>query len=184
MFPTKGNRYRHDAALSKRKPIEFGFLDAKLCAFIPLPDNTYAIVDAEDLPLVQNELWQISRGYVARNLSQSNPNIPRKMHRLICNCASDVDVDHINGNRRDNRRSNLRIATRTQNNCNKHNLSRRNKSGKTGVSWDKKLKKWVVHITVNKKTMYVGVYAELNEAVEVRRQKELDCFGTFAPLEV
>ena len=63
------------------------------------------------------------------------------LHRLILNATEGVEVDHVNGNGLDNRRSNLRIATRAQGMANRR-LFKNNKSGYKGVMFDKKTGKW------------------------------------------
>lgn len=70
-------------------------------------------------------------------------------------------VDHINGNRDDNRFSNLRQATKTQNGQNLA-LSKRNSSGYTGVSWHEISQKWLVRIMLDKRSIHIG-YAETAE---------------------
>lgn len=96
-----------------------------------------------------------------------------QVHRLIWCFVYGVwpikDIDHINHARQDNRIVNLRDVTRTVNN---HNLgmSRRNKSGHTGVCWDKTKNSWIVNIRVNGKTKHVGRYANKELAVKARKQ--------------
>lgn len=51
-------------------------------------------------------------------------------------------------------------------------INKRNKSGVTGVSWDKKSKKWFVNIGYNNKTIYLGRFDELEDAIEVRKKAE------------
>ena len=63
------------------------------------------------------------------------------MHRVILNAPPGVEVDHINGNGLDNRRSNLRLATRAQGQANRGRF-KSNKSGYKGVHFDKQLGKW------------------------------------------
>lgn len=93
-------------------------------------------------------------------------------HRLICELMGydlkNMQVDHINGIRSDNRWCNLRIVSHQENQKNlKQNI--RNKSGHTGISWDKKNNKWQVQLTLNKRNMRIGRYNELNDAVIAKR---------------
>lgn len=69
--------------------------------------------------------------------------------------AAGNEVDHINGDRRDNRPTNLREATRAQNQQNRP-TPKRNTSGEKGVSWNKVWKKWVAEIRVNGKAIVLG----------------------------
>ena len=88
------------------------------------------------------------------------------------------DVDHINHNIKDNRKLNLRIVTRSQNNMNR-SIQSNNTSGVTGVCYSKRLNKWNVRITVNKKTFNLGWFSDYNEAVAVRKEAEIKYFGEY-----
>ena len=78
------------------------------------------------------------------------------------------EVDHIDGNPRNNKIENLRAALHEENMKNSKNYSN-NKSGIRGVSWHKRTQKWQVDVQVNKKTCYLGTYAdkELAELVSI-----------------
>lgn len=80
-------------------------------------------------------------------------------------------IDHINGIRTDNRISNLR-DTNSIGNARNTEIKCTNKSGVTGVSWDKKNKKWQVSITVNYKTIFIGRYSLLGDAAKQRKLAE------------
>ena len=88
-------------------------------------------------------------------------------------------IDHINRNRVDNRKSNLRVSTIQQNNFNKDNTNKCS-SGHKGVSWNKAMNKWETYIgKYNKKTL-LGFYSDLDEAIKVREQAENKYFGEFS----
>ena len=89
-------------------------------------------------------------------------NIPR----FLLNYNGELTIDHINRNTLDNRKQNLRIVTRLENNLNKGN----NKSGCVGVCWDKSRNKW--RVILGDKNF--GRYDTFEEAVKVRKQAELD----------
>ncbi|WP_312773304.1 HNH endonuclease [Atlantibacter hermannii] len=72
-------------------------------------------------------------------------------------------VDHINGNREDDRISNLRIATYSQNSMNSK-LSSLNSSGFKGVSWKKESKKWVATGKLDGKRIHLGYYTDIEDA--------------------
>jgi hypothetical protein len=93
----------------------------------------------------------------------------------------DKDVDHKDGNSANNKWSNLRLATRGQNNHNNHNIRSDNKSGKAGVSWGKQNKKWLARVTVDKAVIHLGHYDKLEDAVAARRAGELKYCGKYAP---
>lgn len=101
-----------------------------------------------------------------------------KMHRLI---TGYVLVDHENRNALDNRKENLRDASRAENNQN-HKLRKDSTSGISGVNWDKKSAKWRVRINSNiNQRVNLGLYSDFNEAVKVRLKAEKEYYGEFAP---
>ena len=76
-------------------------------------------------------------------------------------------IDHINGDRTDNRIANLREVSNTGNARNM-SISVRNKSGVPGVFWDAKRSKWVANIGENSRTKHLGSFDDFNLAVEAR----------------
>lgn len=74
-------------------------------------------------------------------------------------------IDHIDNNPWNNSLSNLRLATRSQNNMNR-SMDSRNKSGFKGVSWSKECNKWVAQIGANKKHYHLGVFDDPQKAHE------------------
>ena len=81
-------------------------------------------------------------------------------------------IDHINGNRADNRICNLREVTKKENHRNMACFS--NSATKvTGVCWIAQLKKWRAYITVNGKNLHLGCFPEFNEAVAARKSAEI-----------
>lgn len=81
-------------------------------------------------------------------------------------------LDHINGIRTDNRLSNLRLATLSENAQNRKTPSV-NTSGVMGVYWYKKFRKWVSMIRIAGKLTYLGAYDDFEEAVAARKEAEL-----------
>ena len=88
-------------------------------------------------------------------------------------------IDHINRIKTDNRPQNLREATDVENALNRKVRST-NGSGVSGVSWYKKLAKWMVSITVHGVRIHLGYFIELEDAIKARRDAEVRYFG--APL--
>ena len=89
------------------------------------------------------------------------------------------EVDHINGVRDDNRRSNLREATKAQNMRNRV-TGANNTSGHTGVSYVRHLEKWFAYISVDRKRVPLGYFHGLADAVLARKEAERAYFGEFA----
>ena len=88
-------------------------------------------------------------------------------------------IDHINGNRADNRISNLRKVSRAQNGQNRK-TNKNSATGITGVTWNKKRKTWIARIMVNKKAIHLGYFDSKEDAVLARRSAETAMF-THAP---
>lgn len=88
--------------------------------------------------------------------------------------------DHINRNELDNRKSNLRPATFTENAQNR-SLFKNNTSGITGVGWHKNTNNWRARITVNNKQICLGYFDNKEDAIKARLRAEQKYFGEFAP---
>lgn len=82
------------------------------------------------------------------------------------------EIDHINGNRNDNRLVNLRSVTRIENSKNAC-ISKRNTSGYIGVGFDKKRNKWTASINVNYKRKALGYFDKKDEAITARKEAEV-----------
>lgn len=91
------------------------------------------------------------------------------------------DIDHIHGDktRNDNRKSNLRIVTKSQNSMNKKIMSN-NTSGVTGVGRNKSKKRWTAYIVVNNKQINLGVFDDINDAIKSRKAAEEKYFGEYS----
>ena len=76
------------------------------------------------------------------------------------------NIDHINGCKIDNRKSNLRIVTQQQNMWNIKKLPSHNTSGIMGVSWQKNRRKWQVGLKLDGKRIHIGNFADINDAQE------------------
>ena len=132
-----------------------------------------ALIDLEDIDKVKDLKWYMDdRGYAFNGKKRI------LLHRLVMDCPDDMIVDHINHNRLDNRKCNLRICTQHQNSMNQNKRSN-NTSGYTGVLWDKAKNKWMARIKVNYKQIFLGYYDTLEKAIEVRKQAEIKYFGEY-----
>lgn len=105
-----------------------------------------------------------------------------KAHRLIFMLHHGYlpqEVDHINGNRADNRIGNLRAANRSENQCNRGALAS-NTSGYPGVTWHKKSKAWAVRVMKNGKTRALGYFKDLELAGLVATEARSLYHGNYA----
>lgn len=150
---------------------------------IPLTEGQYAIVDQNDYYWLAQHTWlaqQTDDTYRAVRLACcGKKGTLINMHRVIMNPPKHLLVDHINRNSLDNRRANLRLATRTQNNWN-----RRPTKGKTskykGVYWCRDRKKWRSQIRANNKTMCLGEFTSEIKAALVYDAAARKYHGRFA----
>jgi hypothetical protein len=146
---------------------------------IMLSRGKVALVDEEDFDYINQWKWHYSdAGYAVRHPIGQNRKL-LYMHREIINTPANMETDHINNNRLDNRRINLRICTHSEN---MHNgkIPIANTSGYKGVRMPKNSKKWEVRIKVNGKGIYLGVFKDVIEAAHVYDNAANVYHGKFA----
>jgi hypothetical protein len=119
-----------------------------------------ALVDVADVATVEGYCWYMDRGYVKRNARAGGKRTTVYLHREILGLGpGDPDVDHIHGNKLDNRRENLRPCTDAQNNQNLHHCG-----SYRGVTWHAGAKRWMAQTQLEKKNHYLGLYDTPEEA--------------------
>lgn len=147
---------------------------------IKLNHGAYALVDDEDYEWLNQWKWRLSNcGYATRTeyLGGGKKNQKQRgisMHKLINNTPDGFHTDHINRNKLDNRRCNLRTATVSQNIINAKGW-KNNTSGRRGVYWYKNA--WCAEIKLHQKKIYLGRYKDFLDAVSVREKAEKQYFG-------
>ena len=132
-------------------------------------------IDLEDYVKVKDIRWcENIDGYIVNGRGVC-------LHRIVTNCPKGLYVDHIGGDDtvNDNRKSNLRITTNSQNLMNR-SLQKNNTSGVVGVSWNKRSSKWEAYIKVNQKQIHLGRYAIKEDAINARKMAERKYFGEYA----
>lgn len=146
---------------------------------ICLSKGAVAIVDDDDYESLSKHKWYLHKGGAVHHRSAAEKVI--FMHRRILNPPQGMCIDHINGNKLDNRRVNLRVCTSGENSQHRIKLPHHNTSGVLGVSWHKHLQKWQVRINVKKQCVCLGYFSRLQDAAQARREAEQKYFGEFAP---
>lgn len=150
---------------------------------IPLTQGKFAMVDDEDYEWLSKWKWCYQKtkkdGYAIRGGIRNGKQYTIAIHRVILNPNIGEDIDHINRNRLDNRRENLRICTRKENTRNR-GLDRDSMSGFKGVYWHKRVKKWCAHIKVNYKDISLGYFIEKVDAAKAYNTGALKYFGKFS----
>lgn len=123
--------------------------------------------------------YATDRGYIEIKLSGKVLKAHRLAWVLVYGTWPDGFIDHINGNRADNRIENLRVATRTENQRNSR-LRTDNKSGVRGVRWAAREQKWHATIKNGGVSKFLGSFASKSDAIAARRDAEIETFGGFS----
>jgi hypothetical protein len=144
----------------------------------------FALVDDEDYERISKYNWFIQYGYAITNIRKNGKQITIRMHREVLGLLpEDKNVpDHIDFNRLNNQKNNLRIATRKENS--RYNFGRRVKktSKYKGVIWSKKDGLWAGVITVDNKNVWCGLHSTQREAAIAYNEAAVKHFGEFAYL--
>jgi len=141
-------------------------------------ENTdeYFICNLDDWELAKEYCWTLHHtGYAYTTINSKYI----AFHNFMIKDKNDgKQIDHINLNRLDNQRKNLRIATKSQNMINR-NIFSNNTSGHTGVSYNKKDNKWISRIQINNKRIVLGSFDNIEDAIRIRENAENEYFGEY-----
>ncbi len=142
----------------------------------------YAIVDDEDFDMVSQNKWHFSYGYAKSKISGKTV----YMHRVILDAPKGMEVDHINGNKLDNRKENIRLCTTSQNQLNaaSHKDSASKYRGVCFLKHKKQAKRpWRAMITVPQVgQVFIGNFATEVEAAIAYNAAATKYHGEFARL--
>lgn len=138
-----------------------------------------ALVSDVDFDALSAFKWHLhSAGYAYRAQKRGGKQTNFLMHREVLSAPKGVLVDHINGNRLDNRRENLRLATYSENGRNKPAVQ--GSSTLKGVSWHTSRGKWRAVIKVNRVSRHIGYFATEAEAAAAYAAAAKELHGEFA----
>lgn len=141
---------------------------------IPLTQGKLAKVDNEDFERVIHYNWYYYEGYAINNTVGY-------MHRYIMSAPEHLEVDHKNHDTLDNRKNELRLATRSQNSANQI-AGKGCSSIYKGVCFNKRARKWVCSLTHEGVGFNLGYYESEEDCAKAYDLKALECWGEFAHL--
>lgn len=156
------------------------------CKLIDLTKGWFAIVWQDDYVELSQRNWTARRSgkstcwYASANLLSAGHGQRKNilMHKHLCPVGDGLFVDHENRNSLDNRRSNLRPVTQSQNSVNAK-LRTTNKSGQRGVCWENGSRKWLVQFRYSGKLHKIGKFDDFDKACEAYREATTRILGGF-----
>ena len=132
----------------------------------------FALIDADDVKKVEGRRWyKTIHGYCATKGKEIS-----YLHRVI---VDGREIDHWNRDKLDNRKSNLRPCSQSQNIANQ-DARKTSKTGIKGVHPFKGGPKFAAQITHNRKVYSLGVFATVEDAASAYKKKAVELFGEFA----
>jgi hypothetical protein len=147
---------------------------------IPLTKGAFALVDDADYDWLMQWKWRLnSKGYAIRSYYVDYQEIVLNMHRVILDAQRGQFVDHIDGNRLNNTRANLRFVTQQQN-LEYRRVFSSSKTGLKGVS--RRGNHWQARIGYNKQIIHLGYYPQIESAAHAYDAAALKLFGDYALL--
>ena len=136
------------------------------------------LFSTSDYKVVKKHTWYVSkRGYVVTSVKR----IATPIHKILLGDTDGFVVDHISGNKLDNRRSNHRVCTHQENMFNQR-LRSNNTSGYIGVSLMKNVGQYEAYLHFNCKKIYLGLHDDPVDAAIARDRAAKKYFGEYASL--
>ncbi len=148
---------------------------------ITLTMGQEVIVDDEWYPILNEWNWYFHNGYAARDIGGRNNKQHIYMHRYICMAPDGYEVDHINQNKLDNRKENLRVVLPEKNYYNRAKQIN-NTTGYKGVCYDRKRNKYMATISYKRKQMNLGRFKTAKEAAKAYNEAAIKLHGDYSCL--
>lgn len=157
--------------------------DGQTCR-IYFNSEEYFLIDAADLEYVSARTWFYGkRGYPVSHTSRKSlyGHKTEPLHKYLLHPPQGVDIDHISGDKLDNRKSNLRFCSHQQNMFNQKRRST-NSTGYSGVSYSKNAGKYEAYINRDGRKIHLGLFMSAEEAAIVRNNAAQKLYGEYARL--
>ncbi len=149
---------------------------------IKLTKGKYALVDNEDFERLSKHSWYFDR-YAQGNIRENGKQKHWRMHwSVIGRPQKGFEVDHVNGNKLDNRKENLRVVIHGENQRNKGKY-KNNTSGFKGVWLNKRADRWIAQIRINKNRLNLGTFKDKKLAYQAYCNACAKYHGEFARLK-
>jgi hypothetical protein len=160
-------------------PMILEYIDDYVKCINPVSLKSF-LIDIDDIPFLEGQIWDLNEyGYAECRLNYKLV----RLHRHILKPKKEEQVDHVSGDRADNRRKNLRLCIEELNHFNQPVRRSNNTSGHKGVRWDKSRNRWRVSIGVRKKVIYLGSFVDKEEAIKTYREASLKYYKEFSRLD-
>lgn len=139
-------------------------------------------IDTEDIEKCKNLKWYLKISKNNKPYAQHRVGRIHLSHFVLGINKKQLDkqkmeVDHIDGDSLNNRKSNLRIVTHKKNMQNQTKNPSNNSSGRIGVVWNKLNENWMAQIKINQKHIHLGCFENFDDAVTAREDAEIKFFG-------
>jgi len=170
--------HRKNGLRLQNEMVEKVVVQGRNCLRIPLTQGKFSLIDECDFKLISKYKWYAQKSsskrfhYARTTISNLPIQIKTQMQNLIMNSQM---VDHANRDGLDNRRCNLRVATRSQNGINRDKWKSNSTSKFKGVVFDQN--KWMVRICLNYKSIFVGRFNDEITAAKEYDKKAFELFG-------
>ena len=148
---------------------------------IPLTQGKFALVDDDNYEDISKYKWHVNKlGYAVRK-PYSGGGKSFYMHREIMKTPDGFCTDHINQDKLDNRKSNLRICLTSENMANR-GKQKNNTSGFKGVFWSINADRWRAQITHKRKAIHLGLFDTPEDAAKAYNKAAMEIYGEYAEL--
>lgn len=150
-------------------------------AALPVVGGSITYIDAADFPVVAGKRLRLNDGYVTFRSGGKR----FALHRVLLGLTNRHElVDHADMDKLNNRRSNLRVATKAQNAANIRKLKRNRGTSSEfkGVSYCKRRQKWKAYLRANRHDVWLGYHVTELDAARAYDRSAVEHFGAFARL--